>query len=378
MNELVVLEQLKPLEIFTPKGTEDILERLTKEAKSVVLDISTSKGRDQIRSLAHKIAKSKTYLDDMGKELVSGWKEQCSLVDAERKRIRDSLDALKAEVRAPLTEWENREEERVNAHEAALLQFDAATRFDTPHPAAADVQKRLDELEALFSRDWQEFSKRAELARDAAHKRLSDVLAASQKYEAEQAELERLRREDADRKQREHDEKLKADAAAKAKAEAEEKARIAAEAEAARVKAEKEKAEQERQRIEREKEAAEARAKKAEDDRKAAEEKAERDRVAAAATAKKDKEEAEARAERDKQAAVLAERERADAEKRAEAAAAAKREADKKHKAKVNNEALNAIVSECNSDSVDITPEIAKAVIEAIAKGLIPHIKISY
>ncbi|OWK42169.1 hypothetical protein [Fimbriiglobus ruber] len=268
MNQLVVLEQLKPLEIFTPEGTDDILGRLRKEAKSHVLDISTSEGRDQIRSLAYKIAKSKTYLDEMGKELVAEQKEKIKLVDAERKRIRDTLDDLKDEIRAPLTEWESREAERVTAHESALLVFNAATVFNGSNPLSVEVKARIDGLEALYARDWQEFAKRAQLARDAAHKQLSDVLAASQKYESEQAELERLRREDAERKQRERDEQIKSEAAAKAKASAEAEAKAAAEAEAVRVKRvaeaeaardkeELEKAEQERQRLQREKEAAE-------------------------------------------------------------------------------------------------------------------------
>ena len=407
MNQLVVLEQLKPLEIFTPEGTDDILARLRKEAKSHVLDISTSEGRDQIRSLAYKVAKSKTYLDEMGKELVAEQKERIKLVDAERKRIRDSLDDLKDEIRAPLTEWENREAERVKSHETALLGFNTATAFAGSNPPSAEVQSRIDGLEALHARDWQEFAKRAEFARDAAREQLNGVLAASQKYEHEQAELERLRREDAERKQRERDEQIKAEAAAKAKAEAEAEAKAAAEAqaawvkaaaeaEAARIKAEQDKAEQARQLLQREKEAAEreiaeaeARAIKAEQERLAAIEEAEAARLAAAEKAEREKAEAEERAARNAKAAaekaemvriaaVRAEQERAEGARKAEEAATAAREADKKHKAKVNNEVLNGIVEQCNSETINITPEIAKAVVQAISKGLIPHVKIMY
>ena len=378
MNQLVVLEQLKPLEIFTPAGVDDILDRITKEARSHLLDISTPEGRKHIASLAYKIAKSKTYLDDMGKDLVAEQKKQIALVDAERKRIRDTLDTLKEEVRAPLTEWENGEEVRVKAHESALTGFDAAATFATPHPPSAEVQQRIDALASLFARDWQEFAKRAELARDAAMKKLGDIFAASQKYEAEQAELARLRQEEADRKQREHEERLKAAAAEQARKEAQEKARKDAEAEAARVKAEQEKTEKERLRIQREKDEAEAKAKKAEEELLAAIAKAEADRAAAEQKAEQERKDAEAKAKRDAEAAVQAERDRAEAAKKAEAEAAAKREADKKHRAKVNNEALNGIVTHCNSEALDITPEIAKAVIEAIAKGQVPHVKISY
>ena len=52
MNELVVLEKINSIEIFTPQGTEDILERITKDVKSVVLNIYALSGRDTIKSLA--------------------------------------------------------------------------------------------------------------------------------------------------------------------------------------------------------------------------------------------------------------------------------------------------------------------------------------
>lgn len=383
MNQLAVLEQLKPLDIFTPQGTSDILDKIKKEARSHALDISTDKGREQIRSLAYTIARSKTLLDEMGKELVAEQKKQLALVDGERKRIRDELDALKDEIRAPLTEWENAEKQRVEGHEEALKAFDSLTRFDTPHPASAEVQKRQEAMDSVNTRDWQEFGKRAQLAYDAARQDLNDTLASSQKYESEQAELERLRREEAERKVREREEQIKAQAAAKAKADAEEKARKEANAEAARVKAEQKKAEQERQRIQKEKEDAEARAKKAESDRLAAIQKAETDSKAAAEKAERDRAEAEEkaaadakaaaeRAEREKEAAVQAERDRAEAARKAEAEAAAKREADKKHRAKVNNEVLATLVA------VGVSEADAKKVIEALAKGQVPHVKINY
>ncbi len=372
MTELVVLEQLKPLEIFTPEGTSDILEKIKKEARSHALDISTDKGREQIRSLAYKIARSKTLLDDMGKDLVADQKKQISLIDAERKRIRDELDDLKEEIRAPLTEWEEKEKSRVAAQETALLEFDAALRFDLPNPPSAVVLQRIEAVEKLYARDWQEFGKRAQLAFDVAQKRLADVLVASQKYESEQAELERLRKEQAEREQQEREEKIRQEAAAKAKAEAEETARKEAEAEAARVKAEQDKAEQDRQRLERERAEADVRAKQAEEDRLAAIAKAEADRKAAEEQAERERAEAERKAKEAADAAAQRERDRIEEEKKAEADATAKREADKKHRAKVNHEALSALVASGLSEAD------AKKVIEAVAKGLIPHVKISY
>ena len=75
--------------------------------------------------------------------------------------------------------------------------------------------------------------------------------------------------------------------------------------------------------------------------------------------------------------AVEKERQRVEAEKRKEAEALEKREANKKHRAKINNEALDKIrkiISEFEGTPVDAS----KAIIEAIAKGEVPHVQINY
>src|ERR1700729_269981 len=113
ISALALVETVTAVQVFTENGLDSILERIEKEARTTALDISTPKGRKEIASLAHKIAKSKTALDKMGKDLVSGWKDKAKKVDAERARAWDRLEALQEETRQPLTEWENREKDRV-------------------------------------------------------------------------------------------------------------------------------------------------------------------------------------------------------------------------------------------------------------------------
>jgi hypothetical protein len=43
--------------------------------------------------MAYKVARSKTALDDGGKKLVADLKQIPKKIDAERKRVRDPLDA---------------------------------------------------------------------------------------------------------------------------------------------------------------------------------------------------------------------------------------------------------------------------------------------
>jgi len=149
--------------------------------------------------------------------------------------------------------------------------------------------------------------------------------------------------------------------------------RIAAEAKEQAEKEAAESIERERQaKIEAEK-SAKAAAKQAEIDAKEAAKNAERDRIAAEKAAKEAQAEAvrqaEAKAEREAEAKEQAEQARIDAEK----AEQAKREANKKHRGKINREAVIALV-----EMSGVSEKSAKAVITSIAKNEIPAVSIRY
>ncbi|MDX9896843.1 MAG: hypothetical protein RBS34_15445, partial [Desulfofustis sp.] len=112
--EIITTQQLDLAVFFNGDNSLDrLLDRIEQEALSLVPDVSTAKGRGEIKSLAYKVAQSKTALDNAGKQLVAEAKQKLAAVDAERKKARDRLDALKAQVRQPLTEWEQAEDRRV-------------------------------------------------------------------------------------------------------------------------------------------------------------------------------------------------------------------------------------------------------------------------
>lgn len=341
MNALVTIETLTPATVFVPGGVETIVSKLETEVRSIKTDISTDAGRKEIASIAYKVARSKTALDDMGKSLVADIKAQAGKIDADRRIIRDRLDALKDEVRKPLTDWEDAEKNRVAGHEQALA---AMTQLlHTPAAGSDDVRRYLDELSRLAQRDWQEFASRATATADEVRNRLNLSLADMTKREEEAAELARLRAEQVERDKKEREERIAREAAEKAKADAEAKAKREAEQVAA-------KAADEQRRVEAEKASALARAERAERDAKEAAERAERDRTAA----------------------VDAEKRRQEEVSRKAAAEAAAREADTAHRAKVNNAAVSALVRG------GLEEETAKAVITLIAKRRIPAVSISY
>jgi hypothetical protein len=345
MHDMVVIEDLKPQDVFTGSGADAIIDRIEKEARAALIDISTDEGRKECASVAYRIARSKTFLDDMGKTLVAEWKTKSAKVDAERRKIRDRLDALKDEIRKPLTDLEDAEKNRVSDHEARIAAMSEIAVIPDPQLAtAAEIQGRLKALADAMQRDWEEFGKRATEIADAARSSLQNQLATRQKHDADQAELARLRDEQAKREQADREAKIKADAAAEAERRAAQSIADAKAREEAAIKAAHE-----------------------------AKEKAEKDAKEAAAKTERDAKEATAKAERDKDAAIEADRARAAKVKADEEAAAAKRESHTKHRAKINREALAAI-----SIASGITEDAAKPIVEAIARGAIPHVSIRY
>lgn len=359
-NDLALINIPNPLQVFsTPKGLDSIIDKIEAEVKSIDRDISTAAGRDNIRSIAFKLARSKTALDKMGKELTEEQRQVVNAVNEERRRAWARMESLQEEIRKPLTDWEDAEKERVEGHEYAIACISASDTWETSPVPSAMIQERITGLPAQFEgRDWQEFKARALQAYDNMMGALNTRLTIALKQESEAAELAKLRAEEEARKQAERDAKIAADA----KAEAERKAKEAADVLAAKVKEEQAAA------AKREKDALE-KAAKAEQDRIDAEQKAESDRKIAAEKAESGKRaaaEAAAKAERDKLAAAQ------EAERKATEA----READKEHKKKINNEVLSALVAVLNTA---IAPEDqAKAIITALAKGGIPHVKITY
>ncbi|HCN0829907.1 hypothetical protein [Escherichia coli] len=331
VTDLVVIEKQNAMAVFTSKEQLDpIIEAIEKEARSLVPDLTTKKGRDAIASMAHKVARSKTYIDNAGKDLVAELKALPKQIDESRRIVRERLDALKDEVRKPLTEWEV-EQERIKAKEEMNAWHAEALEMNEDFDRQRAAQIEADHEMALL---------------------MNDAFDRDAKEKAEEAERQRIARE----------EELKRQAAEQAKREAEEKA---------------------------ERERAESARREAELKLKA--EQAERDRVAAEQKAEREKKEAAERAEREKQEAIVAEQRKAQeaadkvrreteakegarlAEEKRIADEAAKREADVKHRKTVGTEIVNALTAHTN-----LTREQAIQVITVLKDGLVPHTKIQY
>jgi colicin import membrane protein len=230
MSDLVVIEQKNVMTVFTRDGAIDpILDKIAKEARSFVGDVSTAQGRKDIASMAYKVAQTKTYLDGLGKALVDEMKELPKKVDASRKSARDFLDALKEEVRKPLDDWEA-EQERIEAAKKAAAEAEAlAKQIESDHELALLMN-------AEFNRQLEERLRAEAEAKLAHERRIAEEAAAKAKAEAEEkalAEKQAAEKALLDAKlaqERAEREKLEAEKAAEqAKAEAELRAKMAAE-----------------------------------------------------------------------------------------------------------------------------------------------------
>ncbi|MGS3503227.1 hypothetical protein [Citrobacter koseri] len=331
VTDLVVIEKSNAMAIFTSKEQLDpLLEKIETEARSLVPDLTTKKGRDAIASMAHKVARSKTYIDNAGKDLVAELKALPKQIDESRRIVRERLEALKDEVRRPLTEWEA-EQERIKAEEA----------MNALHAEALEMNEEFDRQRAAQIEADHEM---ALLMNDA-----FDREVAEKKAEAERQRIaheEELKRQAAEQAKREAEEKAAAELAAAQKREAD---AIAAKAQAELL------AKQERERAEYEAAAAAARAEREK------QEAIEAEKRKAQEEADRIKREAEA-----KEAARLAEEKRIADEQ-------AKREADVKHRKTVGTNIVNALTSHTS-----LTREQAIEVLTALKDDLIPCAKIHY
>lgn len=348
----IVIEAKNALAVFTqPDHIESIIQQVEKEVNSFVPDVSTKKGRDAIASLGLKVAKTKTYLDGLGKDLVTEYKEVPKKIDASRKTVRDRLDALKEKVLLPKLEFEaeqdrlKQEAERIAAEEAYSAMWQEA------HDMDAVITIRI--------------AKKAAAKKEADHEMallMNDAFDRDAKEKAN--EVERLRKA--------HEEFIAQQAAEKAKREAEEKAKRDIEA------------------VEQRERDARLAQERAEREKQEASELAERDRIAAEQKAEQDKKDAAAKAERDKQEAIAAEQRKAQeaadrirleakqkedarlAEEKRIADEAAARAANVEHKRAINQQAVADLVA------TGISEECAVQCVKAIAKGQVSSIVITY
>lgn len=350
--QLVVIEPTTAVTLFTEgTGVNELLADIRQKATSLVPDTTTTKGRKEIASIAYAVAKTKTYLDGLGKELTDQYKAIPRKIDEHRKTIRDTLDALKDEVRAPLTQFEETETVRVAALQSRLARLNELGTSASIEIAAADLQTMLLEVEqAALDDTWQELLPQATVAKELAAKRLGEALTARQKYEAEQAELEVLRKKQAEQERIDRERLIAEQAAEQARLQEENRQRL-----------EREAAQHREQEAQRQTQAALEREEQARRDAEASE----LARQQAEANAAHQAEEAAARA-------ADQERQRIANEQRLKDEEDSRRLADRDHRGRINSAILMDLMG------LGIDEDKAINLIKHVASHKIAHLTINY
>ena len=353
MSELQVIEQNAIVAAFQSQGgTDALFERIAEQARSVVPDVTTKKGRDAIGSLAAKVSSSKKLAEKYALDLVADQKAQIKIVDQDRIQFCKKMDALRAEILAPRDAYEQAEKDRVAKHKNFIASIFTMGAFEQYENRGSDYIKQMfsNIEDIVIDSSLEEFEQEAKIAKFETLEKLRTTLAAREKYEAEQAELERLRQAEIERQQRERDEAIARQAAENARIEAEKKAQ-----------AEREQAEK----LARESAEREARLKAEHEAAILREEKLKQQAIEQAK-----------QAETQKQQAIEAERLRIEAEQaakiKADQEAEAARLANKEHMRSINREILNKFCE------IGLDEGQAKAVITAIANNQVPHVSVKY
>lgn len=326
------------------EGVVDIfLDVIKKQALSEVpIKVDTKADRQHIISMAAKIAKTKVHIDSLGKELVSDWKRKSKLIDTDRKRYREGLDALRDQVRQPVTDWEKAEEQRIYNIKTAI-QNDVGDYYRLP---ALQVRfnftltsKHLRDIlsqvrDSVIDSQYAEFEKEAHQEKATTITELISEIAKAAESEEQEALIAKELKESQEKAQKEREEKIANEAILQ------EQARMESERQAEALKLR-----QAQETIKRAADLLEYEKARLQEDKKEQEEK---NRIFLA--------------EQDKQRYV-------EAEERREIKA---RELDVEHRNKFNNGAYAAFIEG------GLEPSVAKLAVDLIIKKLIPNVTLNY
>lgn len=347
-TESVVRQELMPkggIESYNEFRQQ--LVRMQDENKRTVFDYESPMGNRDARSYIYKLRQTKSAVDKVRQQEKAISLEYGRRVDAEAKQIVLEIEGM-IEVHAkPLEIIEERERQRVQTiRDQIEWMFAASFARDESGFAldSASLQTLLEKVKNVtVGESFGEFALEAAQVKDAAVSSIEKNLVLAIKNEAEAAELAYLRKDSEERERRDREELLRREGEERAKKEIEVKAQ------------------QERDRAEIKAKADRETATKRELELKLKVEHAEREKIEAQQRADNAVKETEARLKRE-------------AEKKAkiEAEAIARREADTKHKAKINTAAATALFKNGISDNN------ARLVVTLIAQGKIPHVKIQY
>jgi len=203
-TELITLEpQQIPALLGDDAKMEAIIAEIENAAKSEAPDLTTTKGRNRIKSIAYKVAQTKAPVKSHADHMLADAKAKIAAITKRRQTFETRMDALRDEVKKPVVEWEQAEEKRVDAIKAKI----AVIKDVIPMLSSDGIQEQIDNLAAreFAKADYAEYLGLALETRDLTVSRLRELKQAAiarEEQEAkaadERAELELLRKQQAE------------------------------------------------------------------------------------------------------------------------------------------------------------------------------------
>ncbi|RVT96308.1 hypothetical protein EOD42_14450 [Rhodovarius crocodyli] len=196
-----VIQLTEPKDIILDaKKREDFYKQITATIAGQDADLATEKGRKAVASLAHQVAKAKVAVDNAGKALTEDARKQVQAINTDRNAVVAKLEDLQKLARRPLDEWEAAAAKRKAERESILTQLAQATQVGALDTAEV-LRRRLAivegiGLDATVLEDATAFA--SKLKQDAIDT-LTVAITRAEAAEKAQAELEELRRVQAER-----------------------------------------------------------------------------------------------------------------------------------------------------------------------------------
>ena len=329
--------------LYVSGGLDPYYQQIRNQVLSEVPDLSTKKGIARIKSLAAMVSSSKVAIEKPGREYLKQLKEMPKVIEAELRDWNQKMDSLRDEVRKPVTELEEKEKARIAALDQRLNEIHQIGNVAGLDLLPSEtITAWIGKLEAIAIDDtWDEYQDRAAVAKESAKVKLDSALQTRLTWEAQQAEIERLKAEQVKRNQEERERQIA------------EQARHEAEQKALREKLESEQREQAAKdaAARAEREAVEAKERLAREQQ----ESAERERQAAERAA-----EQERQRQIDEQNRIAQENER--------------RSADVEHRRQYNREVIAAM----QTVLPNLSEQDAITMLTAIVQQKVPHLTIQY
>lgn len=211
-------KELEPIEgpnlenaptVYVQGGLDRFYDQVVEQVSDEVPELSTAAGRKRVSSLARLVASSKVAIVTPGRDYLKQIKAQPKIIEAELREFTQKMDALRDQVRQPLTDWEAEQEAIKAAEQAAIEAARLAEQKERDHELAIlmdekfnhdreadaiEAQRLADEQAAQAERD--RIAREAEIKRQAAEQAERDKQAALQQAElaSQMAELAEQRR----------------------------------------------------------------------------------------------------------------------------------------------------------------------------------------